>query len=112
MGNNPAFNDEAAHAQVDKSHSYHRPRYGETMDAMGYLRNLHAEVGHAIVNTVPASQERSLALTALDECNMWAIAGLARHEPQGEEPNTTSHPLPPVLPGGGVGKEFTEVQER
>lgn len=92
-GNNPAFSDEAAHNQVQQSHSYHRPNFQETMDTMGFLREHFRSLGHHIVDKVPASRERSLALTALDEANMWAIAALARHEPEGEEPNTTSHPL-------------------
>lgn len=91
-GNNPAFSDEAAHKQVDEAHAYHRPNFQETMDRMGALREEFRSLGHLIVDTCPASRERSVALTAIDKANMYAIAALARHEPEGEAPNTTSHP--------------------
>lgn len=100
MGNNPAFSDEAAREQVERSHAYHRPKFQETMDTMGVIREGFKRLAHDLVTNVPASRERSLALTALDEGNMWAIAGLARHEPDGHEPNTTSHPAPQSGPPG------------
>lgn len=83
------------HDQVDRSHSYHRPEFQETMDAMGELREGFRQLGHQLVDMCPFSRELSLALTNLDDANMWAIAALARHEPDdGMAPNTTSHPKP------------------
>lgn len=89
------FDKESLHAQVENTHGYHRPEYQETMDTMGMLRGMFKALGHTLVDSCPASRELSLALTNLDECNMWAIAALARHEPdlQSHAPNTTSHPL-------------------
>lgn len=80
------------HAQVDATHRYARPEYQETMDAMSDLRDAFNALAHAVVNLCPVSREQSLALTKLDEANMFAIASLARHEPKGEKPNVTSHP--------------------
>ncbi len=76
-----AFDKESLHAQVENTHAYHRPNYQETMDKMGMLRGMFLTLGHTLVDECPASRELSIALTKLDECNMAAIAALARHEP-------------------------------
>lgn len=86
------------HEQVDRTHSYHRPEFQETMDAMGQIRDTCKALGHQLVDTCPISRELSLALTKLDDVNMYAIAALARFEPdEGKSPNTISHPNPRSL---------------
>lgn len=82
------------HDQVDMAHKYHRPKYQETMEAMGEIREAFLITGHTIINNCPISRELSLALTELDNACMHAIAALARHEPIGQSSNVTSHPLP------------------
>lgn len=79
-------------AQIELSHAYHRPEFQETMDAMGVLRDAFWVTANEVVERCPVSREMSLALTHLDEANMWAIAALARHEPKGVAANITSHP--------------------
>lgn len=89
------FDKESMYQQVEHTHSYHRPQHQETMDKMGWLRDQFKSVGHSVVDLCPSSREASLALTHLDQANMWAIAALARHEEtpkDGGSPNTTSHP--------------------
>lgn len=76
--------------QVKRTHGYHRPNFQETMDAMGELRNLFENLGSNIVNKCPRSRELSLALSYLDIANMFAIAALARFEPEGTRFNQTS----------------------
>lgn len=39
---------------------------------------LHARLLGGVIETLPPSRERSLAITALEECTMWAVAGVAR----------------------------------
>lgn len=89
-------NKRSLHDQVDQAHSYHRPEHQETMDTMGEIRSLFAELGHELVESCPISRELSIALHHLDDANMYAIAALERHEPDPDVPgpNTTSHPLP------------------
>jgi len=83
------------HDQVDRTHSYHRPNYQETMDKMAHLRGQFLNLAHEIVDLCPLSRELSLALTHMDYANMMAIASLARFEPDGKSPNVTSHPATP-----------------
>lgn len=92
----PGYTDKASlHKQVDDTHSYHRPKYQETMDMMEQIREATRSVGHLMVDLCPVSSELSLALTANDDACKHAIAALARHEEEpfgGGTPNTTSHP--------------------
>ena len=65
--------------RLEKDFSYHPPkgdqpkRYVEIRDAAKGLATL-------IMTDCPASRERSLALTALEEAVMWANASIARNE--------------------------------
>ena len=38
------------------------------------------EFGHWIVVNVPLGREQALALTQLEQCSMWAKAGIARNQ--------------------------------
>lgn len=102
------------HEQVDRTHSYHRPDFQDTMDAMGQIRDKCKELGHLLVDVCPISRELSLALTCLDDVNMKAIAALARFEPKGVAANVTSHPLPGdpgyEHPQTNIGKTFDSGQ--
>lgn len=97
---------EQLHAQVEHNHSYHRPDYQDTMDAMAALRQTFKNASHLAIEVCPLGRELSVALTHLEDASMWAIAALARNEPIGTRPNVTSHPTggftqpdPPLLPG-------------
>lgn len=99
-------NKDELHEQIDHNHSYHRPDYQETMNAMGAIRDKTAQTSHLLVELCPLGRELSLALKASEEVMLWAISALARNEPAGSMPNTTSHPTgatdqppPPLLPG-------------
>lgn len=39
---------------------------------------LHARLLGGVIETLPPSRERSLAITSLEESTMWAVAGIAR----------------------------------
>jgi len=89
------YSDAASlHRQVDFITGYRRPEFQETMDRMGLIRAEVARLGHSLINTCPIGNELWDALDLLDDLSMKAIASLARHEPAGSTPNTTSHPKP------------------
>lgn len=85
---------EELHERVEHNHGYHRPEYQETMTKMGAIRQETAGVAHKLIELCPAGRELSIALTHLEDACMYGIAALARNEPHGDTPNTTSHPLP------------------
>lgn len=65
--------------KVENSFTYHAPkpnqipRYEELRDAGHTLASL-------LLSHVPPSRERSLAMTKLEECIMWANKGIACNE--------------------------------
>ena len=64
---------------LDNRFTYHVPKDGQ---AARYteLRDHANELAHHIDREVPDSREKSLSITALEECVMWANAGIARNE--------------------------------
>lgn len=100
--------------QVKRTHGYHRPNFQETMDAMGELRNLFENLAVNVVRKCPKSREMSLALTYLDIANMFAIAALARFEPEGTRFNQTSTDFQVALNNEQLGQVvalFTRLKE-
>lgn len=59
--------------------TYHAPTEGQP-ERYQHLRDVALGVARLICDEVPASRERSLALTKLEEAVMWANAGIARRE--------------------------------
>jgi len=67
---------------IDELHnrfSYHQPKTGQPERYEG-IRNYAHGLASLINNACPASREKALALTHLDEVVMWAIAAIARNE--------------------------------
>jgi hypothetical protein len=67
--------------------SYHSPTR-EVQDVMALLRQKLITTADQICTLVPAGRERSMALTAIEDACMYAIAGLARatvEDAQGDE---------------------------
>ena len=63
---------------LNKRFTYHPVKPGQN-DIYSNLRGeARALAGH-IITVSPPSRERSLALTKLEECIMWANAGIARN---------------------------------
>lgn len=58
---------------------YHSPKEDQPQ-RYGELREKAHEMALLILEYCPPSRERSLALTALEESNMWANASIARNE--------------------------------
>lgn len=58
--------------------SYHPPKDGQP-EMYADIRSKAKELAYMLCRLVPDSRERSLAITKLEECVMWANAGIARN---------------------------------
>ncbi len=65
--------------QIDKSFTYHPPT-PEKAEHYVNIRGQAKDLAYTIANLCPASRERSLALTHLEEAVMWANASIARND--------------------------------
>lgn len=63
---------------IETNFSYHAPREGQP-EIYGQLRAQAKDLAYLVAALVPAGRERSLAMTKLEECVMWANAGVARN---------------------------------
>jgi hypothetical protein len=62
---------------IENRFTYHRPKEGQP-ERYTELREKGKELAYLIDKTCPASRERSVATTKLEECIMWANASIAR----------------------------------
>lgn len=71
--------------QVLHEIAYHRPKDSETMERMEKIRDAAAEFAKAIdeatSQTPDMGKERAMSFRAISDATMYAIAGLARYEP-------------------------------
>ena len=59
--------------------TYHAPKNNQPVKYEG-LRNAGLDLSELINEYCPDSREKSLAITKLEECIMWANASIARNE--------------------------------
>lgn len=64
---------------IDNNFTYHAPKPGQ-QEKYEALRSKAKELAYLIDDSCPASRERSLAMTKLEESIMWANASIARNE--------------------------------
>ena len=64
---------------IEKRFTYHAPKEGQPKKYQD-LRREAKSLAYLIYELCPDSRERSLALTKLEECNMWSNAAIARNE--------------------------------
>lgn len=64
---------------IDNNFTYHPPKFGQA-EKYQAIREKCKELAILIDDMVPDSREKSLAMTKLEECSMWANAGIARNE--------------------------------
>lgn len=64
---------------LNRRFTYHAPK-GSQPERYVAIRNKAKELAGLIVSCSLPSREQSLALTKLEECSMWANAGIARNE--------------------------------
>jgi len=65
--------------QIENAFVYHPPKDGQAAKYAD-IRKMAKELAYMIDELVPDSREKSLAMTKLEECVMWANAGIARNE--------------------------------
>lgn len=63
----------------EKEFSHHEPK-GDQPSRYNILREKAKEFATLIDMCCPPSREKSLAMTKLEECSMWANASVARNE--------------------------------
>jgi hypothetical protein len=77
---NPTTNPEmTGNIDIEKRFTYHAPKPGQP-EKYVLLRDKGKELAYLIGELCPASREKSLALTKLEEAIMWANASIARNE--------------------------------
>lgn len=64
--------------RIENNFTYHATKEGQP-EKYQAIREKVKEVAYLIQELVPASREQSLAMTKLEECSMWANAGIARN---------------------------------
>jgi len=67
-------------ADLDNRFSYHPPRDHEQADKYVRIRQAGRNLAGIIDENAPDSQEKSVAVTKLEEAIMWANAAIARNE--------------------------------
>lgn len=65
-------------AKIENAFIYHAPKDGQP-EKYQAIREKAKELAYLIQELVPPSREQSLAITKLEECSMWANAGIARN---------------------------------
>lgn len=65
--------------RLERDFSYHPPKDDQPSRYV-HIRDMAKAVAGEIMMNCPPSRERSLALTKLEECVMWANAAIARNE--------------------------------
>lgn len=65
--------------KIEKAFTYHPPKDGQPAKYV-MIRVQAKELAYMIDTHVPDSREKSLAMTKLEECVMWANAGIARND--------------------------------
>lgn len=76
-----APDDSARAVAIHKTFAYHRPGH-DGMDKITQLRSLFSAVADQIDALCPHSRERSIALTELETCAMWAIKAVVINDPE------------------------------
>ena len=69
--------------KIEKAFTYHPPKKHQA-GMYSSIRETAKMFAYVIDELVPDSREKSLAMTKLEECVMWANAGIARNEVQDE----------------------------
>jgi len=64
---------------IDNNFTYHDPKEDQTARYIS-IREKGKSFAQLINELCPPSRERSLAMTKLEECVMWANASIARNE--------------------------------
>ncbi len=63
---------------IENNFTYHAPQPGQP-EKYEAIQEKAKELAYLVDELVPDSREKSLAMTKLEECSMWANAGIARN---------------------------------
>jgi len=63
--------------KIENNFSYHKSKDFQQV-LYGAIRNQGKSLGYTINNLVPEGREKEIAMQKLEECTMWANAGIAR----------------------------------
>ena len=63
--------------KIERAFTYHQPKDGQS-EKYELIRAKANELAYLIEDECPDSREKSLAMTKLEECSMWANASIAR----------------------------------
>ncbi|AHM66869.1 hypothetical protein PPSQR21_032300 [Paenibacillus polymyxa SQR-21] len=63
---------------IENNFRYHSPKAGQS-EKYDAIREKAKELAYLIDELAPNSREKSLALTKIEECSMWANASIARN---------------------------------
>ena len=74
------MDNQMTHVDLAKRFTYHPPKDDDQAIRYEKIRDWGYQLATSIIKTTPPSREQSLALTALEECVMWANAAIARNE--------------------------------
>jgi len=64
---------------IKKNFTYHKPKDIQ-ISSYEEIRDMAMRMAVVVETDCPVSRERSIALTKLEECVMWANAAVARHK--------------------------------
>ena len=64
---------------IENNFTYHKP-FGDQPERYEALRGKAKELAYLLDKSCPASREKSLAMTKLEESIFWANASIARNE--------------------------------
>jgi len=67
------------YAEIDHRFTYH-PTKDDQVTRYVYLREEMKSMAHKIMEACPPGRERAIALTKLEEVNMWCNAAISRNE--------------------------------
>lgn len=65
--------------KIEMAFTHHAPNDSQ-VERYTEIRDKAKELAYMIAQLVPDSREQSLAITKLEECVMWANAGIARNQ--------------------------------
>lgn len=78
---------------IRKKYAYHKPSAAGVVK-IAKLRQLFSDLEDAIESLAPASRERSVAITHLEESAMWAIKAVVMNDAGSEvDPDSTQRPF-------------------
>lgn len=68
------------HERIDHDLTNHPPTHPSAVERFEFIRSEAKKLGHVLVDACPPSRELSLAITAVEQAVMYAVAAIARNQ--------------------------------